>query len=152
MAEESKDQNTPLNLEKFWKILDSKFVSWGIPGALFGVALDFIRKSEWKNAGLCMVAAAGVWLVIKVGSKLSPRIDKLLDWMLSNVERLALDLWGKLTSDFESKYYERLKFDCREYETQGINQETFRLENLFVPLKIAQKSADRVSHNIFQHQ
>ncbi|MDJ0695680.1 hypothetical protein [Mastigocoleus sp. MO_188.B34] len=26
-----------------------------------------------------MVAAAGVWLVIKVGSKLSPRIDKLLE-------------------------------------------------------------------------
>ena len=148
MAEESKEQNTPLTLQSFWKILDSKLVSLGIPGALIGVALDFARKSEWKNAGFCMVGAAGVWLIIKVGSKLAPRLDKFLDWIFDNTGIWAKNFWGKITSDFESKYYQRLIYDCREYETEGINQEAFALQNLFVPLKIAQRKADSISNNI----
>ncbi|MBW4631347.1 MAG: hypothetical protein KME30_05430 [Iphinoe sp. HA4291-MV1] len=114
MPENPQDQNTPLTLENFWKILDSKLVSLGTPAVLVGVALDFARKSEWQNAGLCVVAAVAVWFVIKICNKIAPRIDKLLDWMLDNAEILLQNLWAKLTSDFEGKYYERLKFDCRE--------------------------------------
>ncbi|MDJ0675446.1 MAG: GUN4 domain-containing protein [Calothrix sp. MO_167.B42] len=84
MAEESKEQNTPMTFENFWKLLDSKFVSLGVPGALLAVALDFARKSEWKNVTFCAVGAAGIWLGIKVVNKLSPRIDKFLDWMARN--------------------------------------------------------------------
>ena len=152
MAEDSKDQNAPLTLEGFWKILDSKLVSLGTPAALIGVALDFARKSQWKEAGLCLVGGLALWILIQVANKLAPRIDKLLDWMLNNVERIFLDLWAKLTSDFEGKYYERLKFDCREYEIRGINRGTLQLENLFVPLKMAQTSSERVSQNIIQAQ
>jgi hypothetical protein len=119
MAEDPKDQNTPITLESFWKLLDSKLISLGIPGALIGVAIDFARKTQWKNAGLCIVAAGGFWLIIKVGNKLSPRIDQLIDWIFSNLERLALDFWAKLTSDFEGKYYQRLKFDCREIDSHN---------------------------------
>ncbi|MBN4001487.1 GUN4 domain-containing protein [Nostoc sp. LPT] len=152
MAEDSKDQNAHLTLEGFWKILDSKLVSLGTPAALIAVAVDFARKSQWKEAGLCVVGAFALWLLIQVANKLAPRIDKLLDWMLNNVERISLDLYAKLTSDFEGKYYERLKFDCREYEIRGINRGTLRLENLFVPLKMAQTSAQKVSHNIIQYR
>lgn len=150
MAEDSKDQNAPLTLEGFWKILDSKLVSLGTPAALIAVAVDFARKSQWKEAGLCVVGAFALWLLIQVANKLAPRIDKLLDWILNNVERIFLDLCAKVTSDFEGKYYERLKFDCREYEIRGINRGTLRLENLFVPLKMAQTSAQKVSQNIIQ--
>ncbi|BAZ26099.1 hypothetical protein NIES4073_70050 [Kalymmatonema gypsitolerans NIES-4073] len=150
MAENLQDQNTPLTLENFWKILDSKLVSLGIPTALVGVALDFARKSEWQKAGLCLLIAVVLWFLIQIAHKLKPRIDKLLDWLLDNAEILLQNLWAKLTSGFEGKYYERLKFDCREYEIQGINQQTLLLENLFVPLKIAQKDPDLVSQNIIQ--
>ncbi|MEA5558566.1 GUN4 domain-containing protein [Nodularia spumigena] len=150
MAEDPKDQNTLLNLEGFWKLLDSKLVSLGIPGALIGVALDFARKTDWKNAGLCILAAGGVWLVIKVGSQLSPRIDKLLEWIFSNAERLALDLSAKITSDFAGKYYQRLKFDCREYEIRGINRGALQLENVFVPLKMEQKAAELTKQDMIQ--
>ena len=56
MADESKEQNTPMTLEGFWKFLDSKFVSLGVPGALLAVALDFARKSEWKNVALTVLS------------------------------------------------------------------------------------------------
>lgn len=83
MAEDSKNENAPITLESFWKFLDSRLISLGIPGALIGVALDFARKKEWENAGLCIVGAGGFWLIIKVGNKLSPYIDKFLDWILA---------------------------------------------------------------------
>ncbi|MBD2360169.1 GUN4 domain-containing protein [Anabaena minutissima FACHB-250] len=152
MAEDPKDQNAPITLESFWKLLDSKLISLGIPGALIGVAIDFARKTQWKNAGLCIVAASGFWLIIKIGNKLSPRIDQLIDWILSHAERLALNFWAKLTSDFEGKYYQRLKFDCREYEIRGINRGALQLENVFVPLKMAQKVAEQIPQNIIEHQ
>jgi hypothetical protein len=152
MTQNPQDQNAPITLESFWKLLDSKLISLGIPGALIGVAIDFARKSEWRNAGLCIVAAGGFWLIIKVGNKLSPLIDKLLDLIFSNVERLALDLWAKLTSDFEGKYYQRLKFDCREYEIRGINRGALQLENVFVPLKMAQKVAEHIPQNVINYQ
>jgi predicted NACHT family NTPase len=152
MAEDPKDQNAPLTLEGFWKILDSKLVSLGTPAALIGVALDFARKSQPKEAGLCLVGGIALWILIQVANKLAPRIDKLLDWMLNNAEKIFLDLYAKLTSDFEGKYYERLKFDCREYEIRGINRGTLQLENLFVPLKMAQTSSEKVSQNIIQAQ
>ena len=87
MAEDSNDQNAPLTLEGFWKILDSKLVSLGTPAALIGVALDFARKSQWKEAGLCVVGGFALWILIQVANKLAPRIDKLLDWMLNNAEK-----------------------------------------------------------------
>ncbi|MEH2282341.1 MAG: GUN4 domain-containing protein [Nostoc sp.] len=152
MAEDPKDQNAPLTLEGFWKILDSKLVSFGTPTALIAVAVDFARKSQWKEAGLCLVGGIALWILIQVANKLAPRIDKLLDWMLNNAEKIFLDLYAKLTSDFEGKYYERLKFDCREYEIRGINRGTLQLENLFVPLKMAQTSSEKVSQNIIQAQ
>ncbi|MBE9199309.1 MULTISPECIES: GUN4 domain-containing protein [unclassified Nodularia (in: cyanobacteria)] len=150
MAEDSQDQNVPITLETVRKLLDSKLISLGIPGAFIGVAIDFARKWEWEKASLCILAAAGVWLFIKVGSKLSPRIDKLLDWILGNAERLALDLWAKITSDFEGKYYQRLKFDCREYEIRGINRGALQLENVFVPLKMAQTAAELTKQDMIQ--
>lgn len=90
MPEDQKDQNAPITLESFWKLLDSKLISLGIPTALIGVALDFARKKEWQNAGLCVGAAGAFWLIIKVGNKLSPYIDKFLDWIFSNLERLTI--------------------------------------------------------------
>lgn len=152
MTQNPQDQNAPITLESFWKLLDSKLISLGIPGALIGVAIDFARKSEWQKAVLCIVAAGGFWLIIKVGNKLSPLIDKLLDLIFSNAERLALDLWAKLTSDFEGKYYQRLKFDCREYEIRGINRGALQLENVFVPLKMVQKVAEQIPQNLINYQ
>ncbi|MGH8000280.1 MAG: hypothetical protein ACREPR_12825 [Brasilonema sp.] len=42
MPENPQDQNTPLTLENFWKILDSKLVSLGIPTALVGIELKTV--------------------------------------------------------------------------------------------------------------
>ncbi|WP_392480039.1 GUN4 domain-containing protein [Nostoc sp. C110] len=131
MAEDQKDQNAPITLESFWKLLDSKLISLGIPGALIGVAIDFARKSEWKKAGLCMFAAGGFWLIIKFGNKLSPYIDKFLDWLLATQ---IPKWWTTLTDRFGAEYLEELIAKCKEYEGRGFSGEGLDLENVFVPL------------------
>ncbi|KZL47773.1 hypothetical protein A2T98_21495 [Nodularia spumigena CENA596] len=131
MTQDPKEQNTLLNLEGFWKLLDSKLISLGIPGALIGVALDFARKTDWKNAGLCILAAGGVWLVIKVGSKLSPQIDKFLDWILNTQ---IPKWWTTVTDRFGAEYLAGLIAECKEYQGRGFSGEGLDLENVFVPL------------------
>ena len=131
MTEEPQNQNTPMNLESFWKLLDSKLVSYGIPGALVGVAIDFARKSDWKNAGICVFSAAGVWLFIKIGKKISPYIDKLIDWIITvQIPKL----WTKITDKFATDYLETLIAECQEYQGRGFSGEGIDLENVFVPL------------------
>lgn len=131
MAEDPKNENAPITLESFWKILDSKLISLGIPGALIGVALDFARKKEWENAGLCIVAAGGFWLIIKVGNKLSPYIDKFLDWILATQ---IPKWWTTVTDRFGAEYLARLIAGCKEYQGRGFSGEGLDLENVFVPL------------------
>ncbi|MBC6429962.1 NACHT domain-containing protein [Nostoc sp. HG1] len=131
MAEDPKNENAPITLESFWKILDSKLISLGIPGALIGVALDFARKKEWQNAGLCVGAAGAFWLIIKVGNKLSPYIDKFLDWIL--VTQIP-KWWTIVTDQFGAEYLARLIAECKEYQGRGFSGEGLDLENVFVPL------------------
>ncbi|AFY50772.1 putative NTPase (NACHT family) [Nostoc sp. PCC 7524] len=148
MTQNPQDQNISITPESVKQLVKSKLINFGISGALLLLAVHFARNSEWKKAGLCAVAAVAVWFVKKLIPRIDQRIDKLLDWIFSNAERLALDLWAKLTSDFEGKYYQRLKFDCREYEIRGINRGALQLENVFVPLKMAQKVAEQIPQDI----
>ncbi|MCL6749517.1 GUN4 domain-containing protein [Nostoc sp. CCCryo 231-06] len=131
MAEDPKNENAPIILESFWKLLDSKLISLGIPGALIGVALDFARKKEWQNAGLCVGAAGAFWLIIKVGNELSPYIDKFLDWIL--VTQIP-KWWTIVTDRFGAEYLARLIAECKEYQGRGFSGEGLDLENVFVPL------------------
>lgn len=81
------------NLEKVFEALDNKFVSLGVPGALSVIGLDKLRQSSdlWKEAVAYFAAAAGVWLVIKIGKKLAPKLDNLLDWGIGNTETALMD-------------------------------------------------------------
>jgi energy-coupling factor transporter ATP-binding protein EcfA2 len=127
MAEESQNQNTLMNLEGFLKLLESKLVSYGIHGALVAVALDFARKSDWKNAGICVILAGGFWLL----KKIIPYIDKLIDWVITiQIPKL----WTKITDKFATDYLETLIAECQEYQGRGFSGEGLDLENVFVPL------------------
>ncbi|MEA5579121.1 GUN4 domain-containing protein [Anabaena sp. UHCC 0451] len=131
MTQEPQNQNTLMNLESFWNLLDSKLVSYGIPGTLVAVALDFARKSDWKNAGICVFSAGGVWLFIKIGKKISPYIDKLIDWIITvQIPKW----WTKITDKFATDYLETLIAECQEYQGRGFSGEGLDLENVFVPL------------------
>ncbi|MEH2024314.1 GUN4 domain-containing protein [Nostoc sp.] len=159
MAEDPKDQNTAITVESVKQLVKSKLISFGISGALFGLAIHFAGNSEWKKAGLCIVAAGAVWFAKKLIPRIEQRIEKLLDWIFSNVDRIASDLWAKLvdwwekqTSPFQYKYKKQLKDDCTEYENRGINKGGFKLEDVFVPLKMEQKALEKMSQNILTAQ
>jgi hypothetical protein len=98
---------------------------------LVAVALDFARKSDWKNAGICVISAGCVWLFIKIGTKISPYIDKSLDWIITvQIPKL----WTKITDKFATDYLETLIAECQEYQGRGFSGEGLDLENVFVPL------------------
>ncbi|GAB4375242.1 MAG: hypothetical protein Kow00121_20760 [Elainellaceae cyanobacterium] len=140
--------NQPNWWEPVQKFLDSKLVGWGIPGIFIAIAADHAKNSRWQEFGTFTGIAFVAWLVIKIGSRLLPRLDKLLDWIFNNAENWILQIWWNLTSDFKGKYYEGLIDYCRDYRTKGLKtQGDFVLdkEKVFVPLKVAPKSLSQIS-------
>ncbi|MGF2034960.1 MAG: GUN4 domain-containing protein [Nostoc sp. CmiVER01] len=159
MAEDQKDQNAAITPESVKQLVKSKLISFGISGGLLWLAIHFARNLQWKKAGLCIVAAGVVWFGKKLSPRIEQRIEKLLDWIFSNVDRIALDLWAKFvdrwekqTSPFKHKYKKQLKDDCTEYENRGINKGGFKLEDVFVPLKMEPKAVEKMSQNILTAQ
>ncbi len=159
MAEDSKDQNAAITPESVKQLVKSKLISFGISGTLFGLGIHFARNSQWEKAGLCIVAAGVVWFGKKLIPRIEQRIEKLLDWIFSNVDRIAADLWAKFvdrwekqTSPFQHKYKKQLKDDCTEYENRGINKGGFKLEDVFVPLKMEPKAVEKMSQDMLKAQ
>jgi energy-coupling factor transporter ATP-binding protein EcfA2 len=152
MPEDPKDQNVPFNLDKLLALFVPKLVDWGVPGGLIAIALLRIRDGKPEEAPLFFGLSVVAWIVLRIGNQLAPRFEKLLDWSFNNGEKVVLDTWARFTDSFEGKYYERLKFDCREYENRGINRGGLQLANVFVPLKLSEKEARRISQNLIGNQ
>lgn len=143
--------NQPSWWEPVQKFLDSKLVGWGIPGIFIAIAADHAKNSRWQELGIFLGIAFAAWLVIKIGSNLLPRFDKLLDWVFNNAENCLLHLWWTLTANFEGKYYEGLIDYCRDYRTKGLKTQgdfVLDMEKVFVPLKVAPESLNQISSGI----
>jgi hypothetical protein len=89
MTQNPQDQNISITPESVKQLLKSKLINFSISGALLWLAVHFARNSEWKKAGLCAVAAVAVWFVKKLIPRIDQRIDKLLDWIFSNFDKIA---------------------------------------------------------------
>jgi len=128
------------NIEKIFELLDKKFVSLGIVGMLCAFGLNKVKDSQWTEAILCFVGAAGIWLIIKIGKILAPRIDKFLEWGVSAIEQSLLNSWAALRSDFTRLYLQRQANLCEEAITEGFNPDNTAiplLEEVFVPLDLS---------------
>ncbi|MGB3202795.1 MAG: hypothetical protein WBA99_17950, partial [Nodosilinea sp.] len=99
MAESPPDY-TPTSIEKVFELLDNKLVSLGVPGALSFVGVTNVRAGQWGEAMGCFAGAAAVFVAIKLGNKLAPKLDQLLDWGINSAERSLLSL----RSDFTGLY------------------------------------------------
>jgi energy-coupling factor transporter ATP-binding protein EcfA2 len=137
---------TASGFDTLWRLLDSKFGSLGIPGAVVLIGVNAIKDdpSNWRKGLVWCGVAAGVWLVIEIAKRLRPHGEKLLDWCFSLPQRL----WLQVTDRFQSRYYQRLVYDCREYEGRGFNAGALKLENVYVPLKLVEKSSANAKQNI----
>ena len=139
MPEKSPD-HLPTTLEKIFELLDKKLVTLGAPGALSAVGINKVLAEELPTAFWCFAGAAGVWLVIKIGKKLAPKLDQLLDWGIASAERVLLSGWSAICSDFTGKYLERQALLCEEFTVEGFNPDRTAiplLEDVFVPLDLS---------------
>ncbi|WP_299413599.1 GUN4 domain-containing protein [Acaryochloris sp. IP29b_bin.148] len=131
---------TPTNIEKVFELLDNKLVTFGAPGALSFVGITKARENQWTDAGLCFIGAASIWLAIKIGKKLAPKIDQVLDWSINMAEQSLLNTWAAFRSDFTRVYLQRQANLCEEAITEGFNPDNTAiplLEEVFVPLDLS---------------
>ncbi|MBW4695887.1 MAG: hypothetical protein KME27_29590 [Lyngbya sp. HA4199-MV5] len=127
---------SPTTIEKVFELLDKKLVTFGIPGALSFVGITKARENQWTEAAWCFAGAAGVWLAIKIGKKLSPKLDQAMDGTIASLERSFSDL----RSDFEGQYLKQQAMLCEEFTTEGFNPDRTTLPLLaevFVQLELS---------------
>lgn len=89
----------------------------------------------------------------KAGGKFSQWLFALLGTLGATAQNGLIQLWWELTSDFEGKYYKRLEYVCRRFQTQGLEADRDRVLNLqqvFVPVEICQRSLSRTSPNLLK--
>jgi energy-coupling factor transporter ATP-binding protein EcfA2 len=89
----------------------------------------------------------------KLGGSFAQWIFALLGTLGAALRKRVIQVWWEITSDFEGKYYERLQYVCRRFQTQGLEADRDRVLNLtqvFVPVQICQRSLSRTSPNLLR--
>lgn len=127
-------------LEKVVELLDNKLVSLGIPGAIGAAGVTNFIAGQWGETIACLVGAAGVWVAIKLGKKLAPKLDQVFDWGINATETAILDGWASLQSDFTGPYLQQQARLCEEFTVEGFNPDRTAiplLEEVFVPLDLS---------------
>ena len=130
----------PTTLEKVFELLDTRLVTLGVPGALSFVGITKIRENLWREASLCFAGAAGVWIAIKVGKKVAPRFEALLDWGIQQTETALLEGVAAVRSDFTGPFLKQQAHLNEEFTTEGYNPDRTAipmLEDVFVPLELS---------------
>ncbi|OUC13231.1 MAG: hypothetical protein B0A82_18235 [Alkalinema sp. CACIAM 70d] len=140
MPEEESSKYSPTTIEKVFELLDTKLVTFGVPGALSFVGITKAKEGQWVEAGWCWAGAAGILIAIKIGKKLAPKLDQLLDWTIAGVEQGLCNGWSAVRSDFEGQYLRQQARLCEEFVAEGFNPDRTAiplLEEVFVPLDLS---------------
>ncbi len=142
----------PTTIEKVFELLDSKLVTFGVPGALSAVGVNKVLTSApWTEAAWCFAGAAGVWIAIKIGKKLAPELDQALDWAINATKQSLLAGWSAVRSDFERQYLRQQAKLCEEFTSEGFNPDRTAiplLEEVFVPLDLSGAISSGASTNL----
>ncbi|PZV01229.1 MAG: transcriptional regulator [Leptolyngbya sp.] len=153
-------------MEKRIKGLFANIVRFTPSGVGLGIMAHSIAEQEWVQAILLSIVTAGstIWVsfsgkfIEEAGKEAEARGGGLAKWMFAmgdlaiiSLGAEAAKLWRQLASEFEDKYYERLIYLCRNYETQGLDKEqVLELQRVFVPLKVSQRSLIQISPDLLQ--
>ncbi|MDA0269322.1 MAG: hypothetical protein O3A14_20785, partial [Cyanobacteria bacterium] len=89
----------------------------------------------------------------KLGGSFAKWVFALLGILGAVLRKWLVQCWWELTSDFEGKYYKRLAYVCRRFQTQGLEADRDRVLNLqqiFVPVQICQRSLSKTSPNLLR--
>lgn len=154
------------NIEKNIQFLLRMLIKWTPPGMGMVAATQSLIQQEYFQAVFLffLTALSSVWVrfsgqfLEEVEREAARRGGSLGQWVFVVGDQFA-DLfrneltktWQTLTSGFEAKYFRRLEYIHRSYETQGLLQDrVLKLVRVFVPLKIAQKSLALISPDLIQ--
>ncbi|HEY9627964.1 MAG TPA: NACHT domain-containing protein [Coleofasciculaceae cyanobacterium] len=152
MTQPSSDSQTPF-IEQIKKLVQNTLLSWGLPGAGLGLTVHFGIQGNWSGAIAALLGTALLTFLLKFFTKLDPRLDALAEWSVSQVEQSILRLWWSATGQFQGKYYQTLIYRLRDFRVQGLKTKgpfSLDLQKVFVPLKVAPESADRVPSALIQ--
>ena len=89
----------------------------------------------------------------KAGGSFAQWLFALAGNLGATAKKYLAQIWWELTSNFEGKYYKRLEYVCRRFQTQGLEADRDRVLNLqqvFVPVQICQRSLSRTSPNLLR--
>ena len=153
-------------MEKFVQGILTNIVKWTPSGVGVGVTAHSLLTHEWTQAVLVsfLTACSSIWVKFsgkfmeEAGKEAETRGGGLAKWMFvvgdhtaNTLKEVIAKAWRQRTSDFEDKYYQRLIYICRNYETQGLDKDrVLKLQQVFVPLKISQKSLIKISPDLIQ--
>ncbi|NJR66746.1 MAG: NACHT domain-containing protein [Leptolyngbyaceae cyanobacterium CRU_2_3] len=152
MTQSPQEQNSSF-LDHMRKLVQDTLLSWGLPGAGLGLSGHFWLSGQWGQAIAALIGTALLTFLLKVFTKLDPRLDALAEWSVSQLEQSILRLWWRLTGQFQGKYYQALIYRLRDFRVQGLKTKgpfALDLQKVFVPLRVAPESADRVLSSMIQ--
>ena len=104
----------------------------------------FMTEAEQEMEKLGQASAKGLFKVFYfLLSLVGTVFDALRKWIAQH--------WWELTSDFEGKYYKRLNYLCRNFETQGLDQDRIlNLQQVVVMVNVTAKSIAQVSTRLLR--
>ncbi|MFG6096714.1 GUN4 domain-containing protein [Leptothoe sp. ISB3NOV94-8A] len=104
----------------------------------------FMAEAEQEMEKLGQASARGLFKVFYfLLSLIGTVFDALSKWIAQH--------WWELTSDFEGKYYKRLNYLCRNFETQGLDQDRIlHLQQVVVMVNVTAKSVAQVSTRLLR--
>jgi energy-coupling factor transporter ATP-binding protein EcfA2 len=157
MAEESPKPEVPTTFTGMPKWLEATavgiLVNIGIPGGILSFGWNAIKDDplgKWQQGLPWLGAAAVAWVAIEFAKRVAKKIQKGLDWLFVALDRIVQSMWAEVSDRFESEYYQRLVGDCRDFEGRGFNAGALRLEDVYVPLNLVEKSAGAATQDLIR--
>jgi len=153
-------------VQKFVQSLVKEIVKWTPSAASAGITIHAFLQHERMQAILLsfVTACTTVWIKFssgfmeeaekeaeKRGGTFAQWIFTLLDKLVNQSREGLVQRWQHLTSNFEVKYYQRLNYLCRNFETHGLDKERIRkLQQIIVPVNVAYRSLAQISPNLLR--
>lgn len=130
------DQYSGIGLDDVRRVLDSKLVNTGVPSAIAGFGISRAFEGEWWKFLSLIGAAVAVWLLLRIGNRLAPRVDNAIeqaDKAISTRYELARTNRGK----FKQQYLEALRTRCVDLNVEGYGGlPRLALEDIYVSLRM----------------
>ena len=135
-------------------------------GLGIGITAHALLQHQWLQAGIMALftGITSLWVkfsgefmkeaeaaAAKRGGGFARWLFALGDKAIATLKARIIQLWLEITSDFRDKYFKRLSYICRDYETQGLDQSRgLKLEQVYVSVRLSQKDLATISPNLLK--